>query len=770
MHQLQINVSPEILKEKVTFNSSMPSVATISTSGLIKGLLPGETKISASSPDGSVKDEFTLTITPKFVSVTNVAIQNKQESLVEGQTLSLNVQVEPSNATNKKVTFASSNTDYATVDDQGTITAITPTDGNEKVKITVTSASDNTKTDSFEFVITKKVTQVTSISVNILSQEIIPGDEVKYEVNVLPQEADDKSYNVSTSTSDILQIKENNQIFSLKSGQGKLKFTTNDQSKTCEVDVNVLDTSTYEQIKTLLDSSVTKESEKANGGTYKETEDEEQTTTSWTTYKDAIQIKETDGSTTTTSLVYREGNTIYTLKDCKSDNSYSDGVTLSEEEIGDGYWDLSEDDAKKHLTLPEIDYSTYGLCEKVKAILDDYLTYSKEEILKNVRIVIVPLESGKKVKVNSSAEYKKNYWDDGFSFMEVALEIAFGSDDTLLSFTSSVKEYGVSDYDQNNHQISDNANPSVTTTEGELTYEERLETDQNRISKKDYEVTSFEIDTSVFANNQIEKGTSKDIQIINENPTRHLKEEYTVTIENESIIAKGSYWNPLSITGKEEGTTNITVTSSHNVSRTFSLTVVTPEVKSISLSCPYTTLNVGESIEISANVYPSEANDLTYTITLGENDTNYSTLTSLEDGKYKLEGVAPGEVTLTATSNANHEITDSKTITIKEKPSVDSIKNALCESQYTATDSTLKFNLDGTGSLTLQGGGQYTFNWEIDSDYKITFTNVVTTKSPDKWYDFKGAAGSYTFEDASSVNLVIYDLDESSNTQMQFSR
>lgn len=80
----------------------------------------------------------TLVDVPEFttlpISVTGVTLDKKTLSLEEGATGQLTATVTPSNATNKAVTFSSSDTAIATVDNTGKITAIKAGKANITVK------------------------------------------------------------------------------------------------------------------------------------------------------------------------------------------------------------------------------------------------------------------------------------------------------------------------------------------------------------------------------------------------------------------------------------------------------------------------------------------------------------------------------------------------------------------------------------------------------------------------------------------------------------
>ena len=86
-----------------------------------------------------------------------------------------------------------------------------------------------------------------------------------------------------------------------------------------------------------------------------------------------------------------------------------------------------------------------------------------------------------------------------------------------------------------------------------------------------------------------------------------------------------------------------------------------------------------------------------------------------------------------------------------------------------AGTSQIEFNSDSSGTLILEGGGEYSFEWDLNDELHIVFKNVKTTKAPDRWYDFRGTNGSSINKSCSFINLIIFDLDFENNTSLQFS-
>lgn len=77
-----------------------------------------------------------ITLKAKTVAVTSVAVSPKTLNLEEGQTGTLTATVKPDNATNKTVTWTTSNDKVATVDNNGVVTAV------GKGTATITAAAD----------------------------------------------------------------------------------------------------------------------------------------------------------------------------------------------------------------------------------------------------------------------------------------------------------------------------------------------------------------------------------------------------------------------------------------------------------------------------------------------------------------------------------------------------------------------------------------------------------------------------------------------------
>ncbi|MBO7301333.1 MAG: Ig domain-containing protein, partial [Bacteroidaceae bacterium] len=117
--QLTATVQPDNATYKtVAWKTSDKAVATVEN-GLVKGVGAGTATITA------ISDEKTATceVTVKNIPVTDITISKNNATLIIGETLTLTAVVSPDNATDKTVTWKSSEATIATVEN-GVVTAV----------------------------------------------------------------------------------------------------------------------------------------------------------------------------------------------------------------------------------------------------------------------------------------------------------------------------------------------------------------------------------------------------------------------------------------------------------------------------------------------------------------------------------------------------------------------------------------------------------------------------------------------------------------------
>nr|MBS9768926.1 Ig domain-containing protein [Flavobacteriaceae bacterium] len=138
--QLTPTVAPNDATNKgVTWSSSDETVATVDENGKVTALKAGKTIITVNTKDGNKTATCEVTVNAKEIKVTSVLLDKTTANLVANDTNKNTVQViatvKPDNATNKNITWTSDNTNVATVDANGLVTAV----GKGTATITVTT-------------------------------------------------------------------------------------------------------------------------------------------------------------------------------------------------------------------------------------------------------------------------------------------------------------------------------------------------------------------------------------------------------------------------------------------------------------------------------------------------------------------------------------------------------------------------------------------------------------------------------------------------------
>ena len=160
---LQLAASPfpaDASNLNVTWSSSNTDAATVDDKGLVTAIADGTAVITATTVQGGHTATCAVTVQTAEVPVTSVTISSESLALDENEVHQLTVIFEPENATNKTITWSSSNPDVAEVSAGGLVTAksagtatITGTteDGGFKVTCTVTITSSSTDDDKSQW-------------------------------------------------------------------------------------------------------------------------------------------------------------------------------------------------------------------------------------------------------------------------------------------------------------------------------------------------------------------------------------------------------------------------------------------------------------------------------------------------------------------------------------------------------------------------------------------------------------------------------------------
>ncbi len=122
-YQFEATVYPEGAIGAIQWISSNEDVATIDSEGKMHGVANGTVTITAKSLDGSnVTEECIVKV--KFVNMQTIQFSKDSYWLKNGNTGTVGITTTPSNASDRSVTFATSDPEIATVDENGVVTAL----------------------------------------------------------------------------------------------------------------------------------------------------------------------------------------------------------------------------------------------------------------------------------------------------------------------------------------------------------------------------------------------------------------------------------------------------------------------------------------------------------------------------------------------------------------------------------------------------------------------------------------------------------------------
>ena len=154
--------------QDIIWESSNNDIATVSSYGIVTAVSPGNAVITAKAADNpSISATCTVTVNPK-VHVTSISISaGPSGTFYEGNQFSLAATVSPANATDKGITWTSSDNSVATVTSYGLVTAKSP----GTATITATSTDDPSKSASRTITVTAKI-PVTGITLTKSGQTV----------------------------------------------------------------------------------------------------------------------------------------------------------------------------------------------------------------------------------------------------------------------------------------------------------------------------------------------------------------------------------------------------------------------------------------------------------------------------------------------------------------------------------------------------------------------------------------------------------------------
>lgn len=234
------------LKVSVTSSNSKVATASITKNPTKKGKT-GNTSIKISGKKSgtayiTVKTLATnkknkaetkkIKVTVKAVSVTGVKASISSSTIVAGKTAQIKASVLPANATDKKLTYTSSNKKVATVNSKGLVKGVSAGKANITVK------SSNGKKKVIAVTVKKNVIPVGTFTLSEEQKAMKKGDVFALVANISPANATDKTVKWSSDNVAVASVDNTGKVTALSAGKAIIKaVSSNGKVATCTVNV-----------------------------------------------------------------------------------------------------------------------------------------------------------------------------------------------------------------------------------------------------------------------------------------------------------------------------------------------------------------------------------------------------------------------------------------------------------------------------------------------------------------------------------------------------
>ena len=230
-----VTYSPSNASNKVlTWKSSNEEVVTV-REGNVKAVGEGKAVLTATSEDGGKTTSCIVTVVdPKFVHIDEIKMKTEELNLNKGENGWIGVTYNPSNASNKVLTWKSSNEDVAIVR-EGNVKAV-----GEGTAILTATSEDGGKTASCKVIVTGGKKHLENIALKTTTLEMKPGEGKTIYVEYNPSDVEDKVLYWTSNNEKVVTVREG-YVKAVGEGTTTITATSRDGNKTATCKITVSD-------------------------------------------------------------------------------------------------------------------------------------------------------------------------------------------------------------------------------------------------------------------------------------------------------------------------------------------------------------------------------------------------------------------------------------------------------------------------------------------------------------------------------------------------
>ena len=203
----------------LNWSSQNAAIVSVDASGKLTGVSQGVTTVFANLPNGYVS-YLTVNVIAK---AKGMELDPASAELVKGDKLKIKPVFTPADATNKKVTWSSSNEAVATIDENGKVTAVAG-----GITMITGISEDGNFSGSSMITVTEAVT---SVKLNHSSYKLVKGRSVTLKATVASNTATNSKVKWTTSNKKIATVTQSGKVTGKNIGTCTIKVTAKDGSK-----------------------------------------------------------------------------------------------------------------------------------------------------------------------------------------------------------------------------------------------------------------------------------------------------------------------------------------------------------------------------------------------------------------------------------------------------------------------------------------------------------------------------------------------------------
>ena len=218
-------------KLTVAWTSSDESVATVDATGMVVAVSAGEADITASVTDSEMSAvcKVTVKVAAKDITVPD----NLDVKLNDGNETTVEATVSPADATNVKVSYASTDEAVATVDKDGKVQILQP--GECDIVTTLTQEGKKVVEKKTHI---KAFYEVEGITLDKTEGILTAGNTVTLNATVLPEEIADETIVTWTSSDEkVATVDENGKVTAIAAGEATITANAGEKSATYKLTV-----------------------------------------------------------------------------------------------------------------------------------------------------------------------------------------------------------------------------------------------------------------------------------------------------------------------------------------------------------------------------------------------------------------------------------------------------------------------------------------------------------------------------------------------------